>query len=119
MANSTHGESASEIAVKTILETAIDGIISVDDQQKIILFNTAAQEIFGWRAEQLIGQPIDMLIPSRFRSHHNDDVESFGRGDIEKRRMGVQRTVLALRASGEEFPIEASISQTTVGDKKI
>ncbi|WP_010583758.1 PAS domain S-box protein [Schlesneria paludicola] len=108
-----------EIPFLTILETAMDGIISMNERHEIVLFNAAAELIFGWKSEQVLGQPIDMLIPGRFRGGHRKDVERFGAGTIERRRMGEQRTVMALRMSGEEFPIEASISQTSVKDKKI
>ena len=115
----TEDRQRSEILVRTILDTAMDGIISMDEQQKIMLFNAAAEAIFGWRADQVLGQPIDLLIPDRFRPQHGHNIEQFGRGDIQQRRMNVQRTVMALRASGEEFPIEASISKATVNDEKI
>ena len=113
------GQLRSENQVRTILDTAMDGVISIDERQNIILFNGAAEEIFGWRFEQVIGKPITLLIPQRYESRHWEYVEQFGKGTIPKRRMGVQRTVLALRASGEEFPIEASISHTKVGDETI
>ncbi|MBS0201272.1 MAG: PAS domain S-box protein [Planctomycetes bacterium] len=105
--------------MRRILDTAMDGIISMDANQKIVLINRAAEEIFGFRSDQLLGQPIEMLIPSRFCSSHRSFVEQFGRGVIQSRRMGAQRTVAALRATGEEFPIEASISQSGTGDDKI
>ncbi len=101
-----------KIPLRNIIDTAMDGIISINEQQMIVLFNDAAEAIFGWSAEQVLGETIDMLIPGRFRPQHQHDVEQFGRGTIEHRRMGAQRTVTALRASGEEFPIEASISHT-------
>ena len=113
------GSFSEEIQIRNIIETAMDGIIAMNEGQTIVLFNAAAEAIFGWRAEQVLGQPIEMLIPSQFRVRHREDVEQFGRGEIQNRRMGTQRTVMALRASGDEFPIEASISQTTVNDQKI
>ena len=113
------GSQLGEIPVRTILETAMDGIISMNERNEIVLFNAAAEQIFGWTADQVMGQPIDMLIPGRFRAGHQSDVKRFGAGTIERRRMGEQRTVLALRMSGEEFPIEASISQTNLKQKKI
>ena len=113
------GQLRSENQVRTILDTAMDGVISIDEQQNIILFNGAAEEIFGWRFEQVIGKPINLLIPQRYESQHRQYVDQFGKGTIPKRRMGVQRTVLALRASGEEFPIEASISHTKIGDERV
>lgn len=113
------GSSSDEIQVRNILDTAMDGIISMNGKQEIVLFNAAAEAIFGWNADQIIGQSIETLIPGRFREHHRRDVEQFGRGIIRNRRMGIQRTVMALRSSGEEFPIEASISQTTIRGEKI
>ncbi len=109
----------SEHQVRMILDTAMDGIISMDEQQNIILFNRAAESIFGWRAEEVMGKSINLLIPARYHSLHRPAVEQFGKGEIPSRRMSVQRTVMALRGSGEEFPIEASISRTTVNGQRI
>lgn len=109
----------SDIQVRNILDTAMDGIISMNADQKIVLFNAAAEVIFGWKAEQVLGKAIDILIPQRFRERHSTDVRQFSQENIKNRRMGVQRVVKALRASGEEFPIEASISQTTINDEKV
>lgn len=113
------GSFSQQIEIRNIIDTAMDGIIAINDSQLIVLFNAAAEEIFGWRAEQVMGQSIEVLIPGPFRARHRADVEQFGRGPIQNRRMGTQRTVLALRANGDEFPIEASISQTTVNGVKI
>lgn len=118
MVDST-GPFSADLQIRNIIDTAMDGIISMNEEQQIVLFNAAAEEIFGYRAEQVLGQSIEVLIPSRFRPQHRYDVEQFGRGLIQNRRMGTQRTVMALRASGDEFPIEASISRTTVNDEKI
>ena len=107
------------IDIRMILDTAMDGIVSIDEQQNIILFNRAAESIFGWRVEQVIGRSINVLIPGRFEAGHRQSVEQFGRGQIASRRMSVQRTVMALRASGEEFPIEASISHTKIDGQRI
>ena len=109
----------SENQVRTILDTAMDGIISMNDRQNIVLFNRAAEAIFGWRADQIIGRSIDTLIPARFLAGHRQLVEQFGRGVIPSRRMSAQRTVMALRETGEEFPIEASISHTKINDERI
>ncbi len=108
-----------ESQMRTILDTAMDGIISIDENQAIVLFNGAAEAIFGWRADQVLGRSIETLIPPRFAGKHREDVERFGRGDIPSRRMGTQRMVMALRASGEEFPIEASISHTLFDQRRI
>ena len=113
------GQLRSEKQVRNILDTAMDGIISINEQQNIVLFNGAAEVIFGWRADQVLGHSVDTLIPKHYLAHHRQYVEEFRRGDIQSRRMGVQRTVKALHSSGEEFPIEASISQTVVDGERI
>lgn len=105
--------------MRTILDTAMDGIISTDEEQKIIYFNRAAEEIFGWKVGDVLGRDLDILIPHRYVEIHRKYVEQFGKGLIQSRRMSVQRTVSAIRKSGEEFPIEASISQTAVDNKRI
>lgn len=109
----------SAIHAALIIDTAMDGIISMNESQNIVLFNEAAEKIFGWPADRVLGRSIDFLIPERFVANHRTYVEQFGQGIIQNRRMGVQRTVMALRATGEEFPIEASISQTSIDDERI
>ena len=113
------GLGPSDIQVRNILDTAMDGIISMNSDQKIVLFNAAAEAIFGWSTEQVLGKSIDILIPERFHSRHHADVKHFGQENTKNRRMATQRTVKALRASGEEFPIEASISQTVINNEKV
>jgi hypothetical protein len=107
-------ESREQLA--SILDTTIDGIITIDDAQRIILFNAAAEKIFRCSAAAAIGQPIDRFIPERFRLTHRDQVRAFGQGEITRGTMGV-RTVYGLRADGEEFPMEASISKVEVGGR--
>ena len=104
---------------RNILDTAMDGIISIDQTQTIVVFNRAAEAIFGWRADEVLGQSIDRLIPTRYLATHRQHVEQFGNGEIPIRRMGVQRTVMAVRATGEEFPIEASISHTMIDGSRL
>ena len=115
----TEDRERSENQVRMILDTAMDGIISMNEQQNIVLFNRAAETIFGWKADQILGRSIDTLIPARFLAEHRQLVEQFGRGVIPSRRMSAQRTVMAMRQSGEEFPIEASISHTKINDERI
>jgi PAS domain S-box-containing protein len=94
-----------------LLDSAMDGIISVDAGQRIVLYNRAAERIFGWRADQVMGQRLEMLIPDRFRAGHEAQVRQFGQTGTTSRRMGGRTVVHGLRADGEEFPIDASISQ--------
>jgi len=92
-----------------VLDSAMDAIITVDEQQKIVLYNAAAEKIFGWPRQEILGQPLGRLIPTRFRAGHVGHVEHFGHTGATARRMGA-RTVHGLRANGEEFPLDASIS---------
>jgi PAS domain S-box-containing protein len=102
-----------------IVDSAMDAVITVDDEQKILLFNRAAEQVFGVRREEMLGTPLDRLLPSRFRGAHRGHVEGFGRTGVTSRRMGDVTTLWALRpGSGEEFPIEASISQAAEGGKR-
>jgi PAS domain S-box-containing protein len=102
-----------------LLDSAMDGIITVDASQKIILYNRAAERIFGWSALQVMGRPIDMLIPKRLRGGHKAHVDRFGATGGTSRRMGDRTVLMGLRATGEEFPIDASISQLDSPEGKL
>lgn len=102
-----------------IIQSAMDAIITVDEEQRIVLFNAAAESIFRSSAQDCIGAPLERLIPARFRTRHRQHVERFGATGVTTRRMGRQTVISGLRADGEEFPIEASISQANVAGRKL
>jgi len=122
-----HQRRASDTALRNvqarvggIVESAMDAIITVDQSQHIVLFNAAAEHVFGCPRDEAIGAPLAWFIPERYRKSHPDHVRRFGETGSTSRRMGAQRIVMGaqrivmgLRRNGEEFPIEASISQTT------
>jgi len=101
-----------------LFESAMDAIITVDESQRVVLFNAAAEKVFLWPRAAVLGKPLDMLIPERFRGAHVKHIERFGRGGDTSRRMERQTVLAGLRANGEEFPIEASISQHVEQGKK-
>jgi PAS domain S-box-containing protein len=101
----------SDARLASIVESAMDGIITVDSAQRVLLFNRAAEQMFGMSSEDAIGGPLERFIPQRFRASHHAHVEQFGRTGVTNRRMGDAITLWALRADGSEFPIDASISQ--------
>lgn len=109
----------SETRFRTILDTAMDGIITINAAHEIVMMNAAAESIFGYPAGSLIGKSLDVLIPVRFRPRHGDLIAEFGRGVVSNRRMSSQRAVSALRSDGSEFPIEASISHSEVKGEKL
>ena len=107
-----------EVRAGGIVDSAMDPIVTVDDTQRIVRFNAAAERIFGWPREALIGEPLDRLIPERLRTAHREHIERFGATGTTSRRMGGLGALTALRANGEEFPIEASISQHVENGRK-
>ncbi len=102
-----------------IIDSAMDAIITVDEDQHILLLNEAAQQMFRCSAEDVIGQPLDRFIPERHRAQHRSHLQRFGQTGVTNRAMGALEPLSALRADGEQFPIEASISQTEVGGQKL
>jgi len=102
-----------------IIQSAMDAIITVDGRQDIVIFNPAAEEMFGCAAADVLGTPLDQFIPSRFREAHSADIARFSATGVTRRRMGAQSEIVGLRANGEEFPLEASISQLSAGGKKL
>ncbi|NUO73522.1 MAG: PAS domain-containing protein, partial [Frateuria sp.] len=74
-----------------LLDAAMDGILSVDEQQRIVQYNRAAEKIFGWPAAEVLGPRLEMLIPKRFRSNHAAEVQRFGHTGVSSRRMGGDR----------------------------
>ena len=101
-----------EARVGSIVESAMDAILSVDESQRIVLFNAAAEAVFGCTRAEAIGASLDTFIPERFRSAHGAHLRRFGESRAGSRRMGAQRIVRGLRRNGEEFPIDAAISYT-------
>jgi PAS domain S-box-containing protein len=102
-----------------IYQSVADGIISVDAQQRIVLFNAAAERIFAYSAAEMIGQPLSLLLPQRFRPQHEEHMRNFDSTGQTIRRMGTYGLVYALRRSGEEFPVEAAVSQSGFPPNKL
>lgn len=108
----------SEARFKGIISSASDAIISIDADHRIVLFNVAAEQMFGCTAAEAVGQPLDRFIPERFRYRHREHVRRFGETGVSGHAMNWERVVTGLRANGEEFPGEAHISQLKVAGQQ-
>ncbi|HXQ11983.1 MAG TPA: PAS domain S-box protein [Caulobacteraceae bacterium] len=97
-----------------ILLVAEDAIVSCDDRQAITFFNLKAESMFGYRAEEVLGQPLTMLMPPEARTPHPAFVEAFRAAASPSRMMSERQEIKGLRRSGEIFPLEAAITKVTL-----
>jgi len=104
---------------ESVIDSAMDAIISIDEAHRVVLFNAAAERMFGCSAAEALGQTLDRFIPPRLRSAHRKHVRAFGATGLTSRAMGKLDALTGLRSDGREFPIEASISQTEIGGEKL
>ena len=110
----------SEAKFSGIISISADAIISIDNEQRITIFNAGAEQIFGYSRSEAIGIPLDRLLPERLQRTHHQYVERFASGDVVARRMGDRlATIVGLRKNGDEFPAEAAISKLQVGEKTL
>jgi PAS domain S-box-containing protein len=91
----------------------------VDEQHNITLFNPSAESMFGCKSDEAVGQPLDRFLPQRFRNAHTQHIHKFAETHATRRKMSEMGSIYGLRTNGEEFPIEASISQVSVGGQKL
>ncbi|MGK7896994.1 MAG: PAS domain S-box protein, partial [Xenococcus sp. (in: cyanobacteria)] len=109
----------SQARLSGILDNANEAIISVDEKQRITLFNHGAEQTFGYTASEILGKPFELLLPSRLAQIHHQHMVDFGQTPEKSRRMGGRSPVFGRRKDGNEFMAEVSISKLTLGGKKI
>ena len=97
-----------------IVELSEDAIISVDVHHRVRLFNKGAEAIFGYQAAEVVGRPLDVLLPSRFLVSHRTHVTRFAASADALRPMNERGTIVGVRKDGSEFPAEATISKFSV-----
>jgi len=96
-----------------IVDVAADAVISIDQNQHIIRFNQGAQCIFGYSRQEIIGKPLDRLLPSQFRAAHKAHVQNFERSESNSRMMDRRGEIAGRRKDGTTFPARAAISSIT------
>lgn len=108
---------ASEARLAGIIESAMDAIISMDDKLHVVLFNAAAEQMFGCAAAEALGQPLDHFIPENLRQEYRKQIRNLDAAANPRPARGGFRVAVGRRTNGEEFPIEVSISriETTGG----
>jgi PAS domain S-box-containing protein len=107
--------------LQCIFDSASEGILTTDSDQIILQANPACARMFGCAVSDLVGLPLERLIPPRLREAHRQSVQAFGDSEVHSRPMarGTGREVMAIRWNGEEFPIEASISRSEVQGQRL
>jgi len=95
----------------SILDIAADAIIVVSSSQHVLHFNQGAAQVFGYLPEEMVGRPLSLLMPDRYRGAHGAHVSGFRESTERARRMAERREIYGLRKDGTEFPAEASISR--------
>jgi PAS domain S-box-containing protein len=108
----------SEARVRGVVETAVDGIITIDEQGRIESFNPAAERMFGYTASEVLGQNINMLMPSPYREQHDAYLARYLRTG-ERKIIGIGREVTGQRKDGTTFPMELAVGETYVGERRI
>jgi PAS domain S-box-containing protein len=109
----------SETRFKEIFALAPEAVITIGEDLKIQLFNQGAERIFGYRAEQIVGSDIHVLLPERFRSSHLIQITEFENSSETFRLKDERRQIIGLRKDGMEFPAAASVSKLDLGGEKI
>lgn len=107
-----------ELRLMRMLDVIADAIIMIDESHRIILFNRSAERLFGYAAPEILGQPLDLLLPAEVHQRHRQHIQDFAQGPDVARGMGARSMELSgVRKDGTRFPLEASISKLTEGQR--
>lgn len=104
--------------LRGIVETAVDGIITIDERGTVETMNPAAERIFGYDSQEVIGRNVSMLMPEPYHSEHDGYLERY-RKTGERRIIGIGREVKGRKKDGAEFPMDLAVSATNLGNRRI
>ncbi|GAA4336641.1 diguanylate cyclase [Pigmentiphaga soli] len=110
----THDLEVSTSRFRSVVDAAYDAIITIDQQQNITLFNRAAENLFGYTSSEMLGKPIESLLPEKYRSHHAQYVHQFARSPVRSRQMDERNRVYGQHRDGTLLPVEIAISKINV-----
>ena len=99
-----------------LLTISVDPVITADENLHVRWLNPAAEKLFGYAPGELVGRPLNLVLPERFRAAHAEHMHNFAHGDEPSRLMGQRVTVRGLTRDGTELPLEVSISRVTTDD---
>lgn len=102
-----------------IIDIAPEAIISIGSDMKIQLFNQGAERIFGYKAKEMMGQPMDILIPEDMRHDHSRHIEGFSKSSATYRLMDQRDEVMGRRKDGSSFPASASVSKLQIDGETV
>ncbi len=109
---------ASEVRLRSIVDTAVDGIITIDEKGLITSLNPAATRIFGYTPEEVIGKNVNILMPAPYHAEHDAYLHNYQKTGVKK-VIGIGREVSGLRKNGTVFPIDLGVSETIVGERRV
>lgn len=109
---------ASEIRLRTILNTTVDAFITIDEHGTVESFNPAAERLLGYSAEEVIGRNVKMLMPSPFAEEHDDYLGRYLRSGV-RRIIGIGREAVARRKDGTTFPIDLAVGEAVIFGQRI
>ena len=104
---------------REVLDMAADGIVSIDEEQRIVIFNAGAEQLFGYGAAEALGKPLEMLLPAEVAEAHRRQVQAFGQGPDQSRAMAGRGRLFGRRKDGSDFPIDVGISKRTESGKTL
>lgn len=108
----------SEAKARAIVETTVDGVITIDKRGRIESFNDAAEDIFGYAEEEVKGENVKVLMPSPYREEHDGYMRSY-RETGRRKIIGIGREVTGRRKDGSTFPMDLAVSEVQLGDRRI